>query len=296
MKSLSSSRVSSNAGPLVPSHDKLTPLRYWRCFQGIMLREAYRFFQQTGRMLAALVRPLVWLFVFATGFRTVMGFPSTPPYASYVEYDVYITPGLLGMILLFNGMQTSLAMAYDREMGSMKTLLTSPLPRWYLLTCKLMAGTLLSILQCYVYLAIAGVWVYSRLGTFPLPPPEGLLTLFPALMLCGVMLGALGLFVSSVIKQLENFAGVMNFIIFPMFFTSTALYPLWRVQLSSEVMANVMYLNPFSHVVEFVRFALYAQFNPEAFAWVCAVGLVFLFLAIWGYDPRLGNLAKRPGA
>jgi ABC-2 type transport system permease protein len=32
------------------------------------------------------------------------------------------------MILLFNGMQGSLSMVYDREMGSMRVLLTSPLP------------------------------------------------------------------------------------------------------------------------------------------------------------------------
>ena len=44
------------------------------------------------------------------------------------------------------------------------------------------------------------------------------------------MLGSLALFMSSVIKQLENFAGVMNFVIFPMFFASSALYPLWRVK------------------------------------------------------------------
>ena len=47
------------------------------------------------------------------------------------------------------------------------------------------------------------------------------------------MLGALGLVLSSFIRQLENFAGVMNFVIFPMFFTSSALYPLWRVKESS---------------------------------------------------------------
>ena len=56
-------------------------------------------------------------------------------------------PGLLGMVLLFNGMQSSLSMVYDREMGSMRLLLTAPLPRWYLLFCKLIAGTVLSVLQ-----------------------------------------------------------------------------------------------------------------------------------------------------
>ena len=55
------------------------------------------------------------------------------------------------MILLFAGMQTSLAMVYDREMGSMRVLLVSPLPRWYLLVAKLLAGTLVAVLQVYAY-------------------------------------------------------------------------------------------------------------------------------------------------
>ena len=47
------------------------------------------------------------------------------------------------MVLLFSGMQ-SLSMVYDREMGVMKILLTVPLPRWYMLLSKLVAGTILS--------------------------------------------------------------------------------------------------------------------------------------------------------
>ena len=49
-----------------------------------------------------------------------------PPYETYVLYDVYITPGLIAMIQLFNGMQSSLSMVYDREMGIMRMLLVSP--------------------------------------------------------------------------------------------------------------------------------------------------------------------------
>jgi ABC-2 type transport system permease protein len=49
------------------------------------------------------------------------------------------------------------------------------------------------------------------------------------------MLGALGV-ISSGVKKLENFAGVMNFVIFPMFFASSALYPLWRVQEGSPAL------------------------------------------------------------
>lgn len=37
--------------------------------RAILHREALRFLGQRGRLVAALVRPLVWLFVFAAGFQ-----------------------------------------------------------------------------------------------------------------------------------------------------------------------------------------------------------------------------------
>ncbi len=83
---------------------------------------------------------IVWLFIFAAGFRQVLGVSIIPPYETYVLYEVYITPGLIAMIQLFNGMQSSLTMVYDRETGGMRTLLVSPFPRWWLLTSKLLAA------------------------------------------------------------------------------------------------------------------------------------------------------------
>src|SRR5436309_4243088 len=136
----------------------LSPAQYLICLTGIVWREALRFIHQRERFISALVRPLVWLFIFAAGFRSVLGVSIQPPYETYILYEVYITPGLCGMILLFSGMQTSLAMVYDREMGSMRVLLVSPLPRWYLLLCKLVAGVLVACVQVYVFLAIAWFW------------------------------------------------------------------------------------------------------------------------------------------
>jgi ABC-2 type transport system permease protein len=115
----------------------------------------------------------------------------------------------------------------------------------------------------------------------------------PALVLAGLMLGALGLALSSLIRQLENFAGVMNFVIFPVFFASTALYPLWRLEEVSPVLAFLAWINPFSHAVELIRFALYLQVEPLALL-VCTMSLVVFFgLAIWGYDPGRGFWARR---
>ena len=141
------------------SGDRAFPAAAWAtAFLGIARRETLRFVNQRGRFLAALVRPLVWLFIFAAGFRAVLGLSITPPYQTYVLYEVYVTPGLCAMIQLFNGMQSSLSMVYDRDTGAMRTLLVSPFPRWFLLASKLVAGVLVSIIQVYTFLAIAWFW------------------------------------------------------------------------------------------------------------------------------------------
>ncbi|WP_342805526.1 ABC transporter permease [Alteromonas sp. M12] len=254
-------------------------IQYWYCFNGIIKREMLRFLQQKARLVSAIVRPLLWLVVFAAGFRAALGIAIIPPYQTYITYDVYIVPGLAGIILLFNGLQSSLSMVYDREMGSMKVLLTSPMPRPFLLIAKLLAGASISIIQVYVFFAIA--WLLGIKMTL-----VGYLLAFPALLLTALMLGALGLFLSSRIKQLENFAGVMNFVVFPMFFLSSALYPLWKMRESNEVLYWISQYNPFTHGVELIRFALYESANFNAMIITLVTTVILSALAIWGYDPK----------
>ena len=150
-----------------------------------------------------------------------------PPYETYILYEVYIIPGLIGMILLFNGMQSSLSMVYDREMGSMRMLLVEP-------DAALVPAAPASCWPGPGRVDLPGLRVPRRSPGFGIaPPPLGYLTVLPALIAGRPHAGRVGLLLSSMIRQLENFAGVMNFVIFPMFFVSSALYPLWRMQESS---------------------------------------------------------------
>jgi ABC-2 type transport system permease protein len=297
--------------------------------------------------MSALVRPLIWLFIFAAGFRQTLGVSIIPPYETYVLYEVYVVPGLLGMILLFNAMQSSLSMVYDRETGAMRTLLVSPFPRSFLLVSKLAGGVAVAAIQAYVFLGIFYFWEAELSGWgYPLllgppaaivalimfnsateklserfmqnaliafgiaqiaaiayviyawqlsPPSMNYIAVAPALVISGLMLGSLALFMSSVIKQLENFAGVMNFVIFPMFFASSALYPLWRVKESSILLYEICLLNPFTHAVELIRFALYGQVDWPSLGIVLACTAVFLGAAIFAYNPSKGLIARRGG-
>jgi ABC-2 type transport system permease protein len=186
----------------------------------------------------------------------------------------------------------------------MRLLLTAPLPRWVLLVCKLIAGTALAVITCYVFLAICALripwydWSASE-WTWLVPfdigfEPMAWLTVLPALIVSGLMLGSLWLFLSVHIRQLENFAGAMNFVMFPMFFFSSALYPLWRLREGgSEALYYVALANPFTHAVELIRFALYGMFEPVAAAVVVGSTVVFFLLAAIGYNPQRGMMLRR---
>jgi ABC-2 type transport system permease protein len=252
-------------------------------------REVHKFLRQPGRLASSLVRPLLWMVVFAAGFRQMPDLGNVMPFNPDLDYRLYMVPGLALMVCLFNGMQSSLAMVYDREMGVMRLLLTAPLPRGYLLACKLAGGAFLSVLQALAYMIIVVVWGIGL-------SPWQVLNALPALVLGALMLSAFGLMLSVYIKQLENFAGTMNFVIFPMFFLSSALYPIQRMQnAGAEWIYQVSSFNPFTHAVEALRYALYGQIAPLSLAVVVVSSLVFYMVAAAGYDPQRGLVKSGRG-
>ena len=125
----------------------------------------------------------------------------------------------------------------------------------------------------------------------------GYLTVLPALALSGLMLGALGMLLSSLIKQLEgNFTRGDELRHFPdQNCASSALYPLWRVQEGSPWLATVCRLNPFTYSVELIRFAFYEQVNWLALGIVAGCTAAFLGGAVIAYDPARGMLMRRGG-
>lgn len=254
--------------------------------RAIIWRELLRFLHQRERFVAALVRPLVWLLIFGAGFRAALGLAIYPPYDTYIRYETYIVPGLCGIILLFNGMQSALSIVYDREMGSMKLLLVAPISRSWMLLSKLIASAFVGMLQCWVFLAISYA-VDIRIELL------GYLFATPAIFVVGLMLGALGLAISTLITRLQNFAGVMNFVIFPLFFSSTALYPLWRIQENAPWLATIVEFNPFTHGVELIRFTLYAKLDWLNLFIVTGSLAVFFALAVFGYQSKRRLLKKK---
>ena len=190
------------------------------------------------------------------------------------------------MVVLFQSMQSALSLVYDREVGVMRVMLVTPLPRPFLLFAKILAATVLALLRAAVFLAVAAAFG----ATLPLTT---MILLVPAVVMSGLMLGSIGLVVSVYTKQIENFAGVMNFVTFPMFFLSLALYPLWKLREAGvRIIYGIANWNPFTHAVELIRFAAYGQFNALSCAVVAGTGVVAFALAVRGYIPLIGAFGQ----
>ena len=85
----------------------------------------------------------------------------------------------------------------------------------------------------------------------------------------------------------------MNFVIFPMFFISSALYPLWKLQESGALIVYYLAsINPFTHAVELIRFAFYSKLNWISLAVVLATFAIAMYFAVRGYDPQRGAVRK----
>ena len=261
-------------------------VRLWLGFAAIVKRELSKFVRQTERLISAIVRPALWLLVFATGLHDILGVSIIPPYQTYTPYQEYILPGLMGIIILFQCMQSALSMVYDREAGVMRVMLVSPLPRNFLLFAKIAAATILAALQCYAFLLLAWLFGYNF-------PGWGFVAIIPGLILSGLMLGSIGLLVSVYTRQIENFAGMMNFVVFPMFFLSSALYPLWKLrEAGADFVFWLSEINPFTHAVELMRFSAYGQMDWISLAVVVGCTIVAFALAAHGYNPQAGAIGR----
>ena len=259
-------------------------LGYWLGFSAITRREIAKFLRQTERLISAIVRPALWLIVFAAGLHDILGVSIIPPYTTYVPYQEYVLPGLIGIVILFQCMQSALSMVYDREAGVMRSMLVTPLPRFFLLFSKIAAATALSIIQVYAFLLVA------RLVGFGFPD-LGFIYILPGIVLAGLMLGSMGLLVSVYTPQIENFAGMMNFVVFPMFFLSSALYPLWKLrEAGADVIWWLSQVNPLTYAIEMIRFLAYGRMDWLSLAVVVGVTAVAFLLAARGYDPQAGAI------
>jgi len=237
-----------------------------RAVYGIVAREFLRFLRQRGRVLASVGRPFVWLLFAGAGFAGVFAGRNE------LDYRVYMAPGLLGMVVMFGSLLAALSTVTDREAGVLRMMLVAPIRRSTVALGKALGATLLGTAQAIVVAALLLPLVHLR------PTLAGALLGFVAFVLSGLALGALGVVLAASIRSIENFAGVMNFVVFPMLFLSGALYPVRHL---GPVLRVVAHANPLAYGVDLLKHALLGPWAGAGYGGELSVGLDCAALAVF---------------
>jgi ABC-2 type transport system permease protein len=235
----------------------------------LWLRQLKRYARSRTRIAATLAQPL--LFLFALGF----GFGPTFQKAGHGNYIQFISPGVMGMTVLFNSMFSGMDLIWDRQFGFLKETLVAPVSRLSIMIGRTLGGATTALIQGLIVMAactLAGFRV-QNLSLLPVA------ILFMALI--ATTFTAIGTGVASLLTDYQGFQLVMNVLVMPAFFLSGALFPLGEVPAPIRLVASV---DPLSFGVDGLRTALIGvtHFGVATDLGVLSI-LAALFLGVGSY-------------
>lgn len=245
----------------------------------IVAREFKKFVRERSRLVSAIARPLVWLFLVGAGMSRLV-----PP-VDGVSYMQFIFPGILGMTILFSAMFSSISIIWDKEFGFMKEILVAPVSRISIVVGKALSGMIISTIQAVIVLAL-----------FPLLGLKlGAADIIGAVIICMLVsfsVSAFGIVIATFYESYESFSAIMNFIIMPMFFLSGAMYP---VKLLPEALRFAAKLNPLTYGVDALKHVIsplaHGPMSPDFsivtdLAVIIALSVIFVFAGAKAFERR----------
>jgi ABC-2 type transport system permease protein len=186
------------------------------------------------------VQPLLWLFVFGTALRHVRRFGGIS-----IDYRAYLAPGVMAQAALFVAIFFGLAIIWERDAGQLQRLLATPLPRTAIVLGKAAGAGVRALAQALVLLAVvamAQIHLRWSLG--------GVLGALVLLVLGTGAFACLSMMLASLLKTRERFMGIGQMVTMPLFFASSALYPLSIMPFWLRVIARA---NPLTYEVHGLR-------------------------------------------
>lgn len=210
----------------------------------LWLRQMRRYLRSRSRVLGAIGQPI--LFLLALGY----GIGSVYKKAGQGNYLEFLVPGIIVQTLLFSGVFWGIQILFDKRFGFLKEMLVAPVPRVKILMGNALGGATISMIQAVLVFVISIVLGF-RAHNWALVPVA-----FIVALLLSVTLTCFGAGIASMVEDFQGFQGINNFLVFPLFFLSGALYPLTNVPALLKFLATI---NPLSYSVDALRYTLINQ-------------------------------------
>src|SRR5436190_11317005 len=210
----------------------------------LWLRQMKKYRRSGIRMVLSLVQPLVYFLTLGFGFNALF------QQAGRGSYIQFVVPGVVAQTILFTSIFWGVNIMWDKQFGFLKETLVAPVSRLKVMLGGSLGGATIAVIQGCVLFIIALIF-----GFHPYSWTMLLLTLVVMSMLAVTMV-SFSSGVGSVVNDMQAFMAITNFLVIPLFFLSSALFPLEGVP---KVMKAIAYANPLTYAVDAMRASLVNQ-------------------------------------
>lgn len=205
----------------------------------LWLRQLKRYFRSKARIVGSIGQPLLFLVALGFGFGPVFA------KAGQGNYIAFLSPGIIAMSILFTSVFTGIEIIWDRQFGFLKEALVAPVSRLKIMIGRTLGGATVALMQGLIVLIIA-IFLGFRPDILTLPLG------FVFMLLISLFFTAFGTAVASLLKDMQGFQMIMNFVIMPIFFLSGALFPADGLP---GFLKTILRLNPLSYGIDGMRWA-----------------------------------------
>ncbi|NWF87596.1 ABC transporter permease [Candidatus Bathyarchaeota archaeon] len=220
-------------------------------------RELKKWYKEPILFLLTLIQPIIWMGLLGKSMNISALIPTNIPGLDPTtimeqtfgtrDYFSFMAVGMVGMTALFTTMFSGMSVVWDRRLGFLNKVLSTPVSRAVIIFSKVLSAALRSMFQTSIILIIAVVFGLQLGANFN---PLNILGVF-AIIFC-LCVGLSSLFIALTIRstRMETPMAVMNLINLPMMFASNAFYP---AKLMPDWLQNIVNVNPLSYTNDAVR-------------------------------------------
>lgn len=238
-----------------------------RVIYTLWMRQLTRFFRAKSRMIGAIGQPL--LFLLALGY----GLGSVYKRAGQGDYLQFLVPGIMAQTVLFSAMFYGAMIMFDKQFGFLKETLVAPVSRFKIMIGGALGGATTAVIQgllvCVISLALGF-------------RPEHWLMVPVAILILSMLSVAIASFssgIGSFVEDMQGFQAINQFLVFPLYFLSGALYPLTNVPTWLRIVAEV---NPMSYAVDALRDTLIGQTHFGLLKDIVVLSITTIVLVTFG--------------
>jgi ABC-2 type transport system permease protein len=234
----------------------------------IWLRNMKRYVRSKSRIIGSISMPLFFLLFLGFGLNSVVTIPGIGG-----NYIVFLIPGIVAMSVLFTSVFSGIQIIWDKQFGFLKETLVAPVSRLEIMLGQTLGGATTAVLQGFMIL-ILSLFIGLHVSN-----PAGFLIALGFMILIGISFTAFGIAIASRMDDMTGFQLIMNFVVFPIFGLSGALFPISSLP---SWMAPITLVDPLTYGVEGIRYGLTGASQVNPLICVAVIGGFTVLMTILG--------------